>query len=418
MTVPHARGACPRLAKPMQTGDGLLARLVTAGPIPLDAFIGLCAAAQEHGNGMMEISSRGSLQVRGLTPVSAPLFASAVAGLDIELCERAPVLSGPLPDDPAALIDADALASSLRRAIAAHELQLAPKVSVVIDGGGWLHLDALTADLRLQAIESAEGTRLHVSIAGDAASATPLDLVALDDAIDIAMRILALIATSGPAARAADLLQSDGIGNFGKAVGNRMARAAPLPRRQRAEPIGLHRLSVKGCAIGVALAFGQASAGDLMAFAGVARANGATWARPAPGRTLLLGPIDEMTGFGLATAAYGFGFVVDSCDPRRRIVACPGAPACASGLIAARPLAAELAEHLPLSGDDIAVHVSGCAKGCAYPGLAPLTVVGTAGGCGVVHNGTARGRPQRYIDPADFVAEVLPAPQRRPTVDA
>jgi precorrin-3B synthase len=88
MTVPHARGACPRLAKPMQTGDGLLARLVTAGPIPLDAFIGLCAAAQEHGNGMMEISSRGSLQVRGLTPVSAPLFASAVAGLDIELCER------------------------------------------------------------------------------------------------------------------------------------------------------------------------------------------------------------------------------------------------------------------------------------------------------------------------------------------
>jgi len=155
-----------------------------------------------------------------------------------------------------------------------------------------------------------------------------------------------------------------------------------------------------------------------MAFAGVARANGATWARPAPGRTLLLGPIDEMTGFGLATAAYGLGFVVDSRDPRRRIVACPGAPACASGLIAARPLAAELAEHLPLSGDDIAVHVSGCAKGCAYPGLAPLTVVGTAGGCGVVHNGTARARPQRYIDPADFVAEVLPAPQRRPTVDA
>ena len=289
MTVPHARGACPRLAKPMQTGDGLLARLVTAGPIPLDAFIGLCAATQEHGNGMMEISSRGSLQVRGLTPVSAPLFAFAVAGLDIELCERAPVLSGPLPDDPAALIDADVLASSLRRAIAAHELRLAPKVSVVIDGGGCLHLDALTADLRLRAIESAEGTRLHVSIAGDAASATPLDLVALDDAIDIAMRILALIATSGPAARAADLLQSDGIGNFGKAAGNRMARAAPLPRRQRAEPIGLHRLRGKGCAIGVALALGQASAGDLMAFAGVARANkrrdlgeACSWSHPSP----------------------------------------------------------------------------------------------------------------------------------------
>src|SRR5262249_56310607 len=100
----------------------------------------------------------------------------------------------------------------------------------------------------------------------------------------------------------------------------------------------------------------------LMAFAGVARANGPTWARPAPGRTLLLGPIDEMTGFVLATAAYGLGFVVDSRDPRRRIIACPGAPACASGLIAARPLAAELPEHLPLSGAHIPLPLSPCAQ--------------------------------------------------------
>jgi precorrin-3B synthase len=418
MTVPHARGACPRLAKPMQTGDGLLARLVTAGPIPLDAFIGLCAAAQEHGNGMMEISSRGSLQVRGLTPVSAPLFASAVAGLDIELCERAPVLSGPLPDDPAALIDADALASSLRRAIAAHELRLAPKVSVVIDGGGCLHLDALTADLRLRAIETAQGPKLHVSLAGDAASATPLGLVALDDAVNVATRILALIASRGPTARAADLLRGEGIRVFNEAVGNRMARATPLPMRPCAEPIGLHRLRGGQCAIAVALAFGQVEADDLSAFAGLARANGATWVRPAPDRTLLLGPIDEMTGFVLATAADDLGFVVDARDPRRRIVACPGAPACASGLVAARALAAELAEQLPPSRHGIAVHVSGCAKSCAHPGAAPLTIVGTSQGCGIVRNGTPRATPQRYVDPRNIVTEVQCVLPSRETVDA
>lgn len=85
MTALHIRGDCPRLAEPMQTGDGLLARLVTAGPIPIDAFAAFCAAAQKHGNGILEISARGNLQVRGLTPDSAPLFASAVAELDIEL---------------------------------------------------------------------------------------------------------------------------------------------------------------------------------------------------------------------------------------------------------------------------------------------------------------------------------------------
>jgi len=105
MTSPVARGACPRLSEPMQTGDGLLVRIVTAGPIPLDGFTRLCAIANEHGNGVMEISARGSLQVRGLTPLSAPLFAKDVASLDIELCEGVPVIANPLQGDPAALLD-------------------------------------------------------------------------------------------------------------------------------------------------------------------------------------------------------------------------------------------------------------------------------------------------------------------------
>ena len=69
MTRTHARGACPGLSAPLVTGDGLLARLMPAGPLPLDAFIGLCQAARTHGNGTMEISARGRLQVRGLTPL-------------------------------------------------------------------------------------------------------------------------------------------------------------------------------------------------------------------------------------------------------------------------------------------------------------------------------------------------------------
>ena len=41
------RGACPGLSAPMQTGDGLLARLTPSGStISLDALAGLCAAAR------------------------------------------------------------------------------------------------------------------------------------------------------------------------------------------------------------------------------------------------------------------------------------------------------------------------------------------------------------------------------------
>jgi len=92
-------------------------------------------------------------------------------------------------------------------------------------------------------------------------------------------------------------------------------------------------------------------------------------------------------------------------DPRRRIIACPGKPACASGLIAARALASELARHLtPLRET---VHISGCPKGCAHPAPAALTVVGSERGCGIIRDGSARDAPQRYVDCADMISEVV-----------
>lgn len=401
MNPPVVRGACPRLSAPMQTGDGLLARLVPAGPMAIDAFVELCAAAHTHGNGVMEISARGSLQVRGLSPKSAPLFATEVEALDLDICGDVPVIASPLPHDPSALIDAHALAADLREAVAASGLIVAPKLSVVVDGGGQLHLDALTADIRLRAVSTPDGPKLLVSLAGVANSATALGMVAPHDASRLVRDLLSVIAAHGPDARASHI----DISEFREVAKIRLAPATSATRTQ-AETIGLHRLSNDACAIGVALEFGQAHANDLMALAGIAAANGATWVASAPNRTLLLGPIDEMTGFVLATAADSLGFVVDARDSRRRVVACPGAPSCASGLIAARALAAEIADALPASQTGIAVHVSGCAKGCAHPMSAPLTIVGTEQGCGIVHDGTARARPERHIEASNLVAEI------------
>jgi precorrin-3B synthase len=407
MSRPFVRGACPRLSAPMETGDGLLARIVPAGPMPIDAFARLCAAAAAHGNGILEISARGSLQVCGLNSASAPLFAAAVETLDIAMCNGVPVLADPLPDDPSALIDARGLAAELRQAIAAAGLFLAPKVSVIVDGGGRITLDALSADVRLRAVSTAQGPEFLVSLAGDAASATPLGTVAPDKAACVVVALLSAIAEHGPTARASDVLPSDGIAVFRVVAGDQLEPAVPIATRPRTEMIGLHRLSGKGHAMGVALPFGQALALDLIALLRMARANGASWAATAPDRTLLLGPIDEMTGFALATAADHLGFIVDARDTRRRVVACPGAPACASGLFAARAFAAEIACALPPSESGVAVHVSGCAKGCAHPMPAPLTIVGTARGCGIIHHGSPRAQPESYVSADALVAAAV-----------
>ncbi|HEU5276452.1 MAG TPA: hypothetical protein VFU97_22555, partial [Xanthobacteraceae bacterium] len=116
--VAHAslrRGACPGLSAPMATGDGLLARLMPTGTITLDAMAGLVAAAQRFGNGIVEITSRGSVQVRGLSEDSAADFADAVARLAIAAQDGVPVIADPLAGlDPAELMDAGALAAELR----------------------------------------------------------------------------------------------------------------------------------------------------------------------------------------------------------------------------------------------------------------------------------------------------------------
>jgi precorrin-3B synthase len=119
---------------------------------------------------------------------------------------------------------------------------------------------------------------------------------------------------------------------------------------------------------------------------------------------LLLGPFGETQAAPIAAHAQRLGFIVDAQDPRRRIVACPGAPACVSGLIAARALAAEIARDVPLAGEGLAVHVSGCAKGCAHPAAAPLTIVGTEQGCGIIAGDTARATPSAYLDLSGLVA--------------
>ena len=119
LVTPVRRGACPGLSAPMPTGDGLLVRLHPIGTIPLAAFAELCRAARRHGNGVIEITSRGSIQVRGLSNETAPQFAADIAALDIAADDGVPIVCNPLAGiDAEEIFDSAALAAELRRALA------------------------------------------------------------------------------------------------------------------------------------------------------------------------------------------------------------------------------------------------------------------------------------------------------------
>jgi precorrin-3B synthase len=379
--APARRGACPGLSAPMPTGDGLLARLVPTGTIALDALAGVAAAARRHGNSIVEITSRGSIQIRGLTPASAPAFGDAVARLGIAAHDGVPVIADPLAGlDPDEVVDAGALATALRHALAARPFtdRLSAKVSIAIDGGGALHLDALSADIRLRATPSPDGPRLHVALGGAAATAAARGTIMPADAIDTVMRLLDAIAARGPQARARDVLGDAG--------------GSPPALRAAADPIGRHRLRRDASAIGIGFAFGHTDAGTLNMLIHAAQDAGATGLRTSPGRALLFVGIaaDRVTPF--VGAAGKRGFIVDRNDPRRRVVACAGAPICASAEIPARALAPEVAKTAaPLIAATDVIHISGCAKGCAHHGPAALTAIGRAGQCDLFVDGAPAG---------------------------
>ena len=373
--APRRRGACPTLDVPMPTGDGLLARIRVAGgqldPVRLEQLALLCGT---YGNGVVEITARGNLQVRGLTAAIVPAFARAVRqiiSVEEGLVVETPPLAG---DDPLEFVDPRPLAVAIRTLAAPYAHRLGPKVAVIVDGNGQIGLAALKADLRLVAV-AADSWLLSVGTTLLGTTQRPLDCAGI---------VLAALAVLGPLGRAPAL----DLPALLSALGDRVSPSAPV-QQPTTSPIGNFLLRGRR-ATGLGLPFGAMPWQALAALADDAWRFGVSTFRFGPHHTLLAIGADE----GLVAAAAPLGLVTEPRDPRRRVSACVGSEGCAAGHIAARTVAARLAPALPAG---CSLHVSGCAKGCAHPGRADVTLVGQADGYGLVIDGRAGDTPRAVL---------------------
>jgi precorrin-3B synthase len=407
-TIPPRRGACPGLSAPMPTGDGLLTRFAPIGTITLAAFKRLCAAARTYGNGIVEVTARGSIQIRGLSAVSARRCADEIATLEIAAQGSVPILCNPLSGiDAEEILDVTPLAFQLRRILAQRSAAAAldAKVSIAIDGGAKLNLARVPADIRLMAQCENGETRFRVAVGGDEAGAFDLGLVAADDGVEAAWRLLSLLVERGHLVRARDVIAAEGPAIFREALSAGGAlRWTPAPankikhdRKGRccdAAVIAPHSLRDGSLACGIGLPFGHADADALERLADAAETAGACGLRTAPDRALLAIGLTKQSAVDFVAAAEQFGFVTHANDPRRHVLACAGAPQCASAYLATRAMAPRIAAAAaPYLAGETTIHVSGCAKGCAHPTAAALTIVGTSGECALVANGSARDAP-------------------------
>ena len=393
------RGACPSLSAPMETGDGLLVRLRPASPgLTLRELAGIADGAELYGNGILEVTARGNLQIRGLTAETVPLLSAKIMEAGIDIAEGLAVEVPPLAGlDPLEIANPLPLAARLRAAIASYHppLMLAPKLSVTVDGGGRVHLGGITADIRLRAVTGGAKPAWLLSLAGTEDTAARIALLDEQAVVPAVLDILEGLAAMGEGARARDI----DAGALKKQLGSIADAADIVPLSFAPAPCGVHQIGADRVALGVGLAFGQIRAPDLKSFIEALDKLGATDIRLSPGHGMMVLGLSTEKIASAQALAIDHGLRVFPDDPRNHIAACAGIGACGSAGIDTRAVARMMVERAPsLLDGSLTVHVSGCAKGCAKPGASPLTITAASLGYGLVVNGAASAAPNAYIE--------------------
>ncbi len=399
------RGWCPSTLRPMQTGDGWLVRLHPPGAVLTPTqLIRIAALAREHGNGLIEISARGNMQLRGVTAQSHPALVAALLGErlvdehDGDGPQRLTLVS-PLAGD-GALIDAAALAEAIEargRLVSG----LPAKLLIIVDDGGAMALDEFACDLRLLAnaadrivIGLPDGSWRGSIAVADAAEAVETILQRFAGHHAQARETIRRLRDLSPEALAAlcDLPETDA--------------PPPRPAPHRA---GLFALGTGRFAAIAALPFGRCDAATLEALGRAAEAQAARALRLSPWRGLACLGLSEVSAQTWLGEAGGSGLITYDGDPRLSVQACAGKPACLRAETGAMSDAARLAEAAaPLLARGLSLHVSGCAKSCAHPGASDLTLVGREGRYDVVLHGTTRDQPVATLDLCDILRRLQP----------
>ncbi len=356
----------------MDSGDGWVVRIrPRLAELTAAQALGLAKAALAYGNGVIELTARANVQLRGVTPNSHKPLIAALDGLglidpDVRAESQRNVVISPFwGGDETAALGAD-LTQALRAGP-----DLPSKFGYGIDLGPQRVLAGTSCDIRLE--RAATG---GVILRADGAAGG--QAVTLDTAVPEALRMAAWFVASGGVTQGRGRMAGHPKGDmpFDTSM-------VPAPLAPAAAP-GMTPL---GALVG--FEFGSLRAEVLADLASLA-----PLLRITPWRMVLL--------VGAALPNHP-ALITAPDDPRLRVVACTGAPACPQALQDTRALARRLAPFVPQGK---LLHVSGCAKGCAHPTPADLTLSATPQGFALLPKARAGGLGP-VLAPQDITFETL-----------
>ncbi|MFI2606897.1 cobalamin biosynthesis protein CobG [Kitasatospora sp. NPDC018619] len=372
--------ACPGALRLHAADDGALARIRLPGGFLTDRqALALAGAAEALGDGELEVTSRGNVQLRGLAPHCATELAErlrAVGLLPSDTHERvrnvvaSPTAGLDTADGAPGCPDVHAWVRELDARLCASDWAagLSGKFLFALDDGRG-DVAALDADVTL--IANPDGTRLlrlgrdgsgHPVEAGQEVTAV----------LEAARSFLAALRTSGRKAwhlrEVPELLP---------------AGTVPLPAFAGAAPA----VGALPGGLSVGLRFGRASAAQWRAL--VAASAGELRLTPWRGAVLPGAPAERLPALAAA------GFRTEPGSAWERATACTGLPGCAKSLADVRTDAARALDAVVGAGAAAAgalpVHWSGCERRCGHPAGRWVDVLATGHGYRVAVTGAVTG---------------------------
>lgn len=361
----EVKGWCPGALRPMQSGDGLVLRIrPNGGRLTQAQALTVASVSKAHGNGIIDLSIRGNVQLRGLSEATHTPAIDALREVGLVDADPATETRRNIMVTPFADAETDRLADALARALAEADAlsELPGKFGFAIDTGKAPVLTHSPADIRLERdrtgalLVRAEGVARGVKVGAG-------------DAVTVLLAMAKWFVAAGGI--------HEGRGRMGSLTAAGVtpdgALTADCLPAQPAAP-ALPGNTAQGML--VAFAFGQLNCETLTALAALGDL------RVTPWRMVLVEGLQDINA--LTTVP---GAIARPDAPLLRVVACVGKPSCPQALGETRELAKALAPNVR-QGERL--HVSGCAKGCAWPMTADKTLVATATGYAFVENGTAR----------------------------
>ena len=370
MTGFDVKGWCPGAYRPMMSGDGLIVRIrPVLGRLTGQQGIGLCDLAVRYAGGNIDLTNRANIQLRGVADTDHQRLLDGLSALG--LLDESPELESGRNIVVTPFWRAGDVAQSvgLKLIEALPRLpQLPAKFGFAVDCGFAPVLSDTPADIRIETgtdentvIVCADGADCGIAVAPGAA---------VDRVISMAHWFAA---NRGQARRMRQL-------------SDRLPRKWQMQPRAPSAPVPQPGHARGGMFLGAA--FGALDARNL--------------------RQLIVGTeIREIriTPWRLIFLP-GTGDVPDDCgliakpSPLLQVKACPGSPFCTSSSVDTRQVATALARQ-----GIVDLHVSGCAKGCAYARQAGTTLVGRDGKFDLVQNGCSWDEPRRRgLDPDKLIS--------------